>query len=246
MTRCASWRTSAAIRMPRRCSSLRESPPFRIVPLDDLLRSERHRLVIFDSPFSFLREYLRSDPEYAARLHVLSEDYLSATYLDGSAGALCPEVDEMPVPQSAGLCATCLHARTVTSDRGSTFVWCGLSKSDPRFPKYPRLPVLAARAELSAEFHKACATIGAMSEDRAGDRRGQWNRPGSEPGAAEGRVFRGAAGRRARELERTAAMARRTGGAMLAVPADVSDPAAVKALFAAVQDGFRPTRPSVQ
>lgn len=49
----------------------------------------------------------------------------------------------MPPPQPAGLCATCVHARAITSDRGSTFVWCGLSKADPRFPKYPRLPVLA-------------------------------------------------------------------------------------------------------
>ena len=59
---------------------LRESPPFRIAPLDDLLRTERHRLVIYESPFSFLREYLGSDPEYAGRLHVLSEEDLTATY----------------------------------------------------------------------------------------------------------------------------------------------------------------------
>jgi len=31
---------------------------------------------------------------------------------------------------------------TVTSSKGSTFVLCGLSATDPRFPKYPRLPVL--------------------------------------------------------------------------------------------------------
>lgn len=43
----------------------------------------------------------------------------------------------------AGLCSSCQHAQTITSDRGSTFVWCGLSKSDPRYPKYPRLPVVA-------------------------------------------------------------------------------------------------------
>jgi hypothetical protein len=59
---------------------LRESPPFRIVVLDDFLRSETHRLVIYHSPFSFLREYLSSDPEYAARLHVLSEDALTGLY----------------------------------------------------------------------------------------------------------------------------------------------------------------------
>ena len=30
----------------------------------------------------------------------------------------------------------------IRSDRGSTFYRCRLSDSDPRFPKYPRLPVL--------------------------------------------------------------------------------------------------------
>lgn len=41
-----------------------------------------------------------------------------------------------------GLCATCRHLVIVTSDRGSTFVQCGLAKTDPRFAKYPRLPVI--------------------------------------------------------------------------------------------------------
>ena len=42
-----------------------------------------------------------------------------------------------------GLCATCAHAVIVTSDRGSQFTFCGLSKTDDRFPRYPRLPVMA-------------------------------------------------------------------------------------------------------
>ena len=46
------------------------------------------------------------------------------------------------------------------------------------------------------------------------------------------------AGRRAQELQRTAEMAAPAGGAMLPVPADVSDPAAVKKLFAAAKDAF--------
>jgi len=45
-----------------------------------------------------------------------------------------------PVP--AGLCETCRSAAIVQSDRGSTFYRCELSKTDPRFPKYPPLPVL--------------------------------------------------------------------------------------------------------
>ena len=41
-----------------------------------------------------------------------------------------------------GLCSECRHARTVTTPR-STFWRCELSKTDPRFPRHPRLPVLA-------------------------------------------------------------------------------------------------------
>jgi NAD(P)-dependent dehydrogenase (short-subunit alcohol dehydrogenase family) len=46
------------------------------------------------------------------------------------------------------------------------------------------------------------------------------------------------AGRRAAELDATAAMASPSGGRMLAVPADVSDPASVANLFAAVEKNF--------
>jgi hypothetical protein len=41
-----------------------------------------------------------------------------------------------------GLCASCEHMRQVESDRGSMLSRCALADSDPRFPKYPRLPVL--------------------------------------------------------------------------------------------------------
>ncbi len=43
----------------------------------------------------------------------------------------------------AGLCADCLHSRRLESERGSVFILCNLSQTDPRFPKYPRLPVLS-------------------------------------------------------------------------------------------------------
>jgi hypothetical protein len=42
-----------------------------------------------------------------------------------------------------GLCADCLNARKIASSKGSEFLLCELSKFDPRFPKYPRLPVLS-------------------------------------------------------------------------------------------------------
>jgi hypothetical protein len=44
---------------------------------------------------------------------------------------------------AAGLCTDCVHARAVESARGSVFILCNLSLTDPRFPKYPRLPVLS-------------------------------------------------------------------------------------------------------
>jgi hypothetical protein len=54
----------------------------------------------------------------------------------------------VPSPQgiaanNSGLCGDCVHARTIKSDRGSEFVQCQLSFTDPRFAKYPQLPVLA-------------------------------------------------------------------------------------------------------
>ena len=42
-----------------------------------------------------------------------------------------------------GRCASCRYARRITSVRGSTFWLCERSRSDPRFPRYPALPVLA-------------------------------------------------------------------------------------------------------
>jgi hypothetical protein len=41
-----------------------------------------------------------------------------------------------------GLCGTCVHARRIESARGSVFLLCGLSSTDPRFARYPRLPVV--------------------------------------------------------------------------------------------------------
>lgn len=43
----------------------------------------------------------------------------------------------------AGLCFDCAHARRVESARSSVFFLCELSLTDPRFPKYPRLPILS-------------------------------------------------------------------------------------------------------
>ncbi len=42
----------------------------------------------------------------------------------------------------AGLCGTCTHAKVLLSDRGSRFYRCGLSDTDPRYARYPALPVV--------------------------------------------------------------------------------------------------------
>jgi hypothetical protein len=41
-----------------------------------------------------------------------------------------------------GLCDSCRHQRVVRNTRGSVFSLCERSKTDPRYPKYPRVPVL--------------------------------------------------------------------------------------------------------
>lgn len=41
-----------------------------------------------------------------------------------------------------GLCATCAHVKVINNQRGSTFYLCRLAEVDPRFARYPRLPVL--------------------------------------------------------------------------------------------------------
>jgi hypothetical protein len=44
--------------------------------------------------------------------------------------------------EKAGLCRLCLHVRLVKTGRGSTFSLCRRSETDPRFARYPRLPVV--------------------------------------------------------------------------------------------------------
>lgn len=43
----------------------------------------------------------------------------------------------------AGLCDRCRHQRIVPTTRGSVFSLCERSRTDPRYPRYPPLPVLA-------------------------------------------------------------------------------------------------------
>jgi hypothetical protein len=52
----------------------------------------------------------------------------------------------MPLPPQErdriGLCASCKHVVVVRSDRSTVFYQCKQALTDPRFPKYPNLPVL--------------------------------------------------------------------------------------------------------
>jgi hypothetical protein len=48
-------------------------------------------------------------------------------------------IDRGPQP---GLCGACRHSRVIQTARGSTFRLCERSATDPRFPRYPNLPVL--------------------------------------------------------------------------------------------------------
>jgi len=52
---------------------------------------------------------------------------------------------------TAGLCTSCVHAKVITSSRGSVFYLCQLSFTDPRFAKYPALPVLACSGYQAGE-----------------------------------------------------------------------------------------------
>lgn len=47
-----------------------------------------------------------------------------------------------PYAPPPGLCESCAHVRVVDTRRGSRFFLCQLSEVDPRFPKYPRIPVM--------------------------------------------------------------------------------------------------------
>jgi hypothetical protein len=45
----------------------------------------------------------------------------------------------------AGLCAGCEFALLNRTRRGTVYLRCGLAAEDPRFPRYPPLPVLRCR-----------------------------------------------------------------------------------------------------
>jgi hypothetical protein len=77
----------------------------------------------------------------------------------------------------AGLCATCTHAHSIASSKGTTFIRCNLSFTDPRFPRYPTLPILTcsgytpaeSRLRTSHEFGgtRCCFSLDVRPEERS-------------------------------------------------------------------------------
>ena len=68
-----------------------------------------------------------------------------------------------PVPQDeVGLCRRCIHSRLVPTPR-ATYWRCALAETDPRFVRYPRLPVLQC-----AGFTPAPETQHGPDEDPSG------------------------------------------------------------------------------
>jgi hypothetical protein len=56
-----------------------------------------------------------------------------------------PPPSGSPAPPPAGLCNACIHQQLVPNRRGSVFSLCRRAKTDPSFPRYPRIPVLECR-----------------------------------------------------------------------------------------------------
>lgn len=50
---------------------------------------------------------------------------------------------DLALERRNGLCDTCKHQRLVPNTRGSVFSLCLRSRTDPSYPRYPRVPVLA-------------------------------------------------------------------------------------------------------
>ena len=71
------------------------------------------------------------------------------------------KVNEGAEPARVGLCFACRYVRRIRSDRGSLFYFCERSETDPRFEKYPRLPVISCPGFLPTVEIKATSPQGA-------------------------------------------------------------------------------------
>ena len=58
---------------------------------------------------------------------------------------------------NAGLCDSCRHQRLVSNTRGSTFSLCERSRSEPEYPRYPRIPVRECAGWEPATDPRSCS-----------------------------------------------------------------------------------------
>ncbi len=58
-----------------------------------------------------------------------------------SLGYLILALGSAAVSIPAGLCDTCVHQQVIRTTRGSSFSLCRRSRTDPAYPRYPRVPV---------------------------------------------------------------------------------------------------------
>jgi hypothetical protein len=64
-----------------------------------------------------------------------------------------------PYSPPAGLCESCANVKIVETRKGSRFYLCTLSEVDPRFPKYPGIPVLRCAGYTPAESATAAGGV---------------------------------------------------------------------------------------
>lgn len=63
-------------------------------------------------------------------------------------GCLCPGCLRQEVEARVGLCGSCAHAKRLTTKGGGAVFQCGRAADDPRFARYPRLPMVACAGHL--------------------------------------------------------------------------------------------------
>ena len=83
-----------------------------------------------------LAPYSGREPEVVDLAHGLQD--ITSLFL----GLMIEHPNPLPA-HSVGLCATCRWVGIVTNRRGSVFYRCARADVDPRFVRYPPLPVLA-------------------------------------------------------------------------------------------------------
>jgi hypothetical protein len=59
-------------------------------------------------------------------------------------------------PVRFGLCDTCRYQRIVRTTRGSVFTLCERSRTEPEYPRYPRIPVLSCAGYVPIQRPGGC------------------------------------------------------------------------------------------